>query len=349
MMSTRRKILFLVLILSCAALAGLWNFHGIDLMSIAMTENPSNSLLVTFKEGQICRMNIITGEYVPIFRPHYECYKSLSTSPNDILFAFIEEKRGEFSSKESARQGRYDILPKLYLRIINHKGELVHTIEDAQKYVWSPEGERVAFITYDLKSADYPFGLPTGLWIFDIKTGDKKKIAEKAEKIVWARFDSCVYFSDWDWKKVYKWNPKTDKVGTTDYKDFYFSPDGMYYYYLPHLEVGGPIQLFERNTNKDISHILPEDLGSLSGWVFNRGHFLLFVKADVITETVGEGPVKAVKSREVLNVQNFIFDVEKKKVVKEFNGKISPWVGNGSKIIVEREGKMVFEEVPEGY
>ena len=234
------------------------------------------------------------------------------------------------------------------LIIINLKGQKLQTLaENVKRYSWQPIGDKISFLSFAPKDADYPFRFPAGVWVSDIATGEKKKIAEGAQKIVWARFDSCVYFSDW--KKVYKWNPKTDKVDTTDYKDFYFSPDGMYYYYLPHLEVGGPIQLFERSTNKDISHILPEDLGSLSGWVFNQRHFLLFVKADVITETVGEGPVKVVKSREVRNVQNFIFDVEKRKVVKEFDGKISPWVGNGSKIIVEREGKMVFEEVPEGY
>lgn len=320
----------------------------IGLITIVVPDGLCRSLLVTFKEGQVYRMDPTSRQQAPIFRPYYEWYyeRSLSVSPNDTFFAFIERKRGEFYSQEAARQGRYDVLPKLYLRIIDYKGELIQTIEDAQRYVWSPDGNKVAFITYDLKDADYSFRCPTGVWICNIETGEKNKIAQKAQKITWVQFNNCVYFYDWE-RVVYKWDSKTDKIDTTDYKDTHFSPDGIYYYYLPHPEVGGSIELYEKNTNKNISYVLPQDLGSLYGWVFNQGHFLLFIKKEVITRTEGTGVVKRIVSQEIRNVQNFIFDVEKKKVIKQFDGQISSWIGNGNKIVVDRERKIAFEEIPE--
>lgn len=334
-----RKILFFSKILSFSVLLGFTNILAVG--------NKVVPLLVTFKEGQIYKLEIDKGECVPIYEPQYKWKHNLTVSPNDALLALIEYKEGEYYSSESARQGLYDILPKLYLRILNYNGELIHTIEDVQRYVWSPKGDMVAYITYDIKEADYSYRFPTGVWVTDLNKKEEIKIAEKTKRISWARFDNCVYFSDWrDWKKIYKWNPISYEIDTIEYRDFRFSPDGEYYLFIPPVEVRIETNLYKRSTNEDISNILPKALGSLCGWVFNQGHYLLFQKVDEIVETEGEGMIKVIESRKILNVRNSIFDVETKNIVKEFDGEISKWIGNKSRIIVEREGKIVFEEYP---
>lgn len=354
----------------------LWVYFSliIWLTSIGAPDGFSSSLLVTFKEGQIYKMDPTSGQQAPIFRPNYEWYyeRSLSVSPNDTFFAFIERKRGEFYTQEAARQGRYDVLPKLYLRIINYKGELTQTIEDAQRYVWSRDGNEVVYITGSYYEGGVGFS-PRGVRILNVLTGEKKEIKDfpiphGPYALHWPKFENAIYIKNLasvagekvyyttskgerkfyfkDGKRVIRYDCQTGQLSITDYKDIHFSPDGNYYIHFPD-EVDLNFKLYRVKTNKDITDYLPNNLGSPSGWVFNYGHFLLFIKKEVITETEGTGKAKRIVSQEIRNVQNFIFDVENKKVIEEFDGQISSWIGNGNKLVVEREGKITFEEIPE--
>ena len=176
-----------------------------------------------------------------------------------------------------------------------------------------------------------------------MNTSESIRFEDKARTISWAIFDSAVYIHGYG--PVVKWDPVSKTPESTVYKDIHFSPDGTYYLHGPEYEHNLPIQLYRTMDGRNVSDILPANLGTLSGWVFNSGHFLLYTKVDAIVETAGEGPVKAVKSRKVRSAMNFVYDPEQRKVVKEFEGVMSSWVGDGSRIIVEKDDKVLFEDI----
>jgi hypothetical protein len=295
---------------------------------------------------------------------------TLSVSPNDSLCAFIEVEPGVFASEESTRQGRYDKAPIPRLRIVDRTGRLCHTIEGVLRYAWSPTGDHIAYITYDMRDADYPYKHPTGLWVFNLSAGEAKKILNEASELYWAVHDQHLYINCWNMPTALRWNPSTGTLDTTEYNDIYFSPDGKYYLRLWKDE-SMPMQLFTTATNLMASAIrvynilLPADsvipenptgLGGLPlgengyppyGWIFGRGHFLLFTKIDATVETEGEETIKIIKSQTIHSIKHSIYDPEKGKVIKQFEGAISSWVGDGSRLIVERNGKVEFKEKPE--
>jgi hypothetical protein len=68
------------------------------------------------------------------------------------------------------------------------------------------------------------------------------------------------------------------------------------------------------------------------------------------SRTLFKGDIELGISPKILNQRNYIFDVEKRKIVKQFDGKFTiwySWMGNGDQIIVERNGKIEFEGIPE--
>jgi|GEM_PF-2106137 len=329
-------------------------------------QSQNQNLVVTLVEGNwVVRLNIETGEEEKLYHSDKWWTHSISVSPNSRYIAFIEETKPECN-----RDGVYVVAPQRNLVILDGSGKVVNRLDDkdVKKYVWSPDAEKIAFVSFKPCDCDYKYKCPSGAWVFDLNTLELTNIRDRATEINWTVFDSAVYLYD---GAVVIRNPVTQKIEATEYKDIYFSPDGKYYLKLWKDE-GRPIQLYETSTNGRLFDIkvyqrllpsgetaesFPKDIGDLwsshdlrfpHGWVFNSGHFLLFTKSDVITETKGEGPVKVVKSRKVRSVKNFIYDPEQKEVVKEFEGAISSWVGDGSRIIVERDGKFVvltYEDV----
>ncbi len=326
------------------------------------TITTDESCMARLEKGNwITKLNISTRQPQKIYKSDKYWVHSLTVSPDNKYIAFIEETQPKYT-----RNG-YEVAPHYSLAVINTEGKLISRVEqDVKKYVWNPQGDKIAFLTFAPKDPDYEFKYPTGVWIFDISTLKKKKIAEKGIEINWANFDKNIYFLDR--KKVFRWNPNTEQLDSTKFQDIYFSPDGKYYLRLWKDE-GKPIQLFETSSNKEIFTIkaykkllpagdttesFPKNIGDLwsshdldtpHSWVFNQGHYLLFTKAEVIIETKGEGPVKAIKSREVKDIRNFIYDPEQRRVIKEFEGSISSWIGDGSRIILEHKGEIIFEEI----
>jgi hypothetical protein len=63
-------------------------------------------------------------------------------------------------------------------------------------------------------------------------------------------------------------------------------------------------------------------------------------------ETEGSGPVKVIVSKTIHSLTNSVYDVEQGKVVKQFEGHVWKWVGSGNEVVVERDGKVVLEEMP---
>ncbi len=328
-----------------------------------------NSLFVSRQDSLIYKLE--SGIPQPIYKiAEVFQLSSLSSSPNDKYLAFINFKDGLYLSEETGRQGKYDILPEVNLRIINRSGDTIHSLPDCLRYVWSPDGNSVAIITYNVQYPEEHEKLTTGLWIYNINTGEKIKAADKANELFWAAHDLCLYFIDYYKGRttVFKWDPRTGKTEQTDYKDIYFSPDGEYYLSLNKVE-HEPVQLYKTSSNAKLLAIevrerllppgvtsvtFPDNLGVLAGgsylsnlrpWVPDNGHRLLFIKEDVETELAGTGPVKRIVSRTVKSVENYIFDVEKKEVVRQFSGKTTEWISNGKVLALERDGKLVFERL----
>lgn len=327
-------------------------------------QTPVSSILVKTVEGNwIVRLNMATGEEERIYHSNKGRAHTIAVSPDNRYISFIEE-----TELERTRDGAYVVTPRRDLVLLDGTGKVIARIEDkdVRRYVWNPSGDKIAFLSFQPCDSDYEFRCPTGAWVFDLNTSELVKIKERATEINWAVFDSAVYL--YDNSEVVKWHPEAKTPVITDHKDILFSPDGKYYLRLWKDE-GKPIQLYETNSNEELFAIkvyegllppgisavpFPADIGELwsshdleapYGWVFNSGHLLLFTKVDAIVETAGEGPVKAVKSIEVRSVKNFVYDPEQRKVVKEFEGAISSWIGDGSRIIVEKDDKVLFEDI----
>lgn len=328
-------------------------------------KSPASAIVVRLVEGNwVVRLNIETGEEQKLYHSNKWWTHSISVSPTNRYIAFIEE-----TQPECTRDGVYAVAPKRSLVILDGSGNVVSRVDDKDitKYVWSPDGEKIAFLSFKPCDCDYQYKCPTGAWVFDIHTSEVRKIADKAQAINWAIFDRAIYL--YHRGEVERWSPVYGKREITQYRDIFFSADGQYYLSLWKNE-DRPIQIYETSTNKrlfdikvherflpagEVAKSIPKDLGELwsshdaeypYGWVLNSGHLLLFIKTDVTTETEGEGPVKVVKSRKVRSVRNFIYDPEQRKVVKEFEGAVSSWIGDGSQIIVEKEDKIMLEGIP---
>ena len=312
--------------------------------SAVARQDDENPLLVFFSLGKLYKLDITTGEETLIFEQRYTAQQFLTVAPNNTLVAFSEIKPGIYHTAEARHQGRYDVWAEAYIRVISPDGRLLHTLEDGIKYTWSPDGNKIAYVTFDLNDADYTYRSPTGLWIYDLATGERKKIAAYARSLKWAEFDHNLYFTQRS--AVLRYNPDSGVIDATAYLGMGFSPDGEYLFRRTN-DGDYQFRLYETGSNRDISERLPTKLGPPIKWISGQGHFLLFTKAEVITKTRGPGLVKVVISRKVIKARHFLFDVETGRVIKGFDGLPSKWVGNGQAIAVERGGKVVLEGLPD--
>jgi len=264
---------------------------------------------------------------------------SVTVSPHGDYAAFIEEAGPRYTDTGSAAH------PKIALVVLDEDGRIVARANtDVKMYDWSPDGRRLALVTFAPCDPDYEFKCPTGAWIFDIEQSDITKITDTAYAIRWAEHDSLVYIKSSD--GVLSYNPVARTMSKTAYLDIDFSPDGEYYLSHPGFERDSVIQLYETGTNKNVAGLLPQDTGNIVGWAFNVGHFLHFVNVVEELETAGTGPIKVIKGRKVKTAVNTIYEPGGRLVVMTFEGTISPWCGDGSTLIIERDGKLVLVEIP---
>lgn len=320
-------------------------------------KNSSKPLLVSFRNEQVYRMDIATNEETPIFKPRYKWHQVLTVSPNDTLFAFIEKKPGEFHSEESSRQGRYDVWPEAFIRVVSRNGSLLHTLEDGMRYTWSPDGNKIAFITFDIKDADLTYRYPTGLWIFDTMSGEKKKVAASARRIKWAEFDNNLYFTQYS-AAVLRYNTERAMVESTVYRGIDFSPDGKYYF-VPYDPVAErKRQIYNTDTNEILlnehqlqftQYVTQGAIIKIVDWIKKSNSYLL------VRATMYEGPpaVKVSDKFSLLqadkgnSIINFIYDVETRQVIKEFERPPSKWIASDKVIVIERDKKIILEKIPD--
>ncbi len=352
---------------TAGAVAGETHFAGAE-----AAEEETNSLFVSRRDSIIYKLE--KGGPTPLFYVQHKFrLQSLSVSPNDDYFAFIDIKAGEFRTAEAEREGKYEVPPQVRLRIIDSGGGLLYSLPDAQRYMWSPDGNQIAYITCDLTYADYQDRRPTGLYVFDVSSGETKDVDALPTELYWAEHDNKLYFTNpyTISRSVLRWNPETNEIEKTPCKDIYFSPDGEYYLSLNKVEYK-PVQLYDATSNEElfvievrglvsppgvIAEAFPKDIGALAGssyleslkpWVPSSEHLLHFIKEDVEKELAGTGPVKRIVSRVVKAAEHYLFDVEKREVVRQFTGKPTEWISNGKVLVLERDGKLVLEQLSVG-
>lgn len=303
------------LIVACAIVLFIGLVFSLLLAVSKNIPSQNKNLIVKLdKENWIVTVNTDTGEIKRIYHSDKYWTHTLTVSPNNKYIAFIEETKPEYK-----RDG-YEVAPQYCLVIIDDSGKLISRIErDVKKYVWSPDGEKIAFLTFRPCDPDYAYKCPSGAWVFDINTSETIKIRDRASQVNWAIFDSAVYL--FDYRTVIRWNPRSKELDSTGYKGIYFSPDGKYYLALssedyPHLYVS--------STNQEITNRVKTRFGYLPrGWMSDQKHHMLAVKVDyepTPEDTISSGRPRAMVKgeRKIIQKTFFIYDVEKDQVIKEW-------------------------------
>jgi WD40 repeat protein len=264
-------------------------------------------------------VNKITGDKRFIYQSPKAYVDWISVSPNREFIAGIEP--------EDSTKNR--------LLIIDPKGNITHLIiDDVRKYDWSPDGEKIAYITGTYYEGGVGF-MTTGVWIFNLrdhsKTQIKKDFPHQTVKttggelfegggfqINWTEHDSNIYIQDFGHVGgVYRYNTKISKSEKVDYKGIDFSPDGKYYARsIPELDY----QVYLAETNEPVTERLSarfKDLRFLPTWVPDEKHYLQIVKVDFIVEPVIPGR----QGGKILGVRQkkyTIYDIETDQIIKEW-------------------------------
>jgi len=312
-----------------------------SLRALTFEENPfSKHVIVKVADNTaVIRLNAADGQSHQIYNSAKYWIHDISVSPDDRYIAFIEETKPVYSRDD------YEVPPEICLVIIAPDGKLAQNIPaDVKCYDWSPDGKKIAYLTFDPCDPDYAYKCPTGAWIADLESSNRSKIFEGARDISWATHDDNIYLHRRE--KVWVFNVRTQTVSEVDIGDIQFSPDGKYYLDPPDMGSNPRTLLFLTDFNQEMTNRLPPNLGSLGGWIFNDGHFLLYTDVRKDIETEGNGPIKAIRKRTVTRAVNFIYDPSEERVVDTVHGVISDWIGNGDFIIIEQNGLLRIIDNP---
>lgn len=283
----------------------------------------------------------------------------LHESKEDIYFHDLQvSPTGKFVSAIQTRRGvtppgahDFSVLPRNSLILMTPEGKQPRKLdEDVRKFSWSPDGEKIAYITGTYYEGGVGFKT-TGVWIFDLKDQSKKQIKKDfphpsvrgfeggGYEIKWAKHDTNVYIRDFDYLDgIYRYNTRTGKSEKVDSKGINFSPDGKYY-------IEG-VHLYLTSTNEDITPKLKQRFGQewsriALDWVFNEGHCLHLVKQKARQEEDGRWVYPT--------VHNVIYDVEKDEILKEVTLPVSRWTGSPDKLVFEKDGKIIVETYEDMY
>ena len=218
------------------------------------------------------------------------------------------------------------------LRVMTIQAQEVKNINYVREYVWSPDGNKIAYITGD--SYDGGLGFKTtGTWIYDLTTDETKKIYDAGLAVFWAAFDNNLYIWYPDQPEVRRYNVGTDTLESTSYKDIYFSPDGQYYY-SPGRE-GTEVDFYLTQTNASIkagSAILSNlKVAFPLAWSPNSKS-LLIPRTEVDPATNSNVDVM------------LIYNVETDSAKETFE-KVIGWGDTSEEVIVYSNGQMVKKNV----
>jgi len=244
--------------------------------------------------------NKATSEKKIIYQTPKSYVDQISISPNREFIAAIE-------TDEKAKNN---------LVVIKANGELVKAInQDVRKYCWSPEGNKIAFITGGYSEDGKGF-LSDGVYVFDIASSQLKQIAPRAYYINWVAFDSSIYY--YESKNVFRYDPVAAETEETPYRGVNFSPDGQYYTTSSPEQ---PYQVYSTKTNQAVTDRLFatfKDSTIRPSWVPDQKHQLLVVRTDYELAPSDSGEQKVKKILGIKQARYAIYDIEEDEIIKEW-------------------------------
>ena len=335
-------------------------------------------------ERALYKLNYNSGIIKSIYQSTKDHISKLLISPDGNYISLIETKKGTFKKQGSGYI--YDIPPKNRLIILNSDGNIVRVInDDVRKYTWCPDENKIAYITGTYKEGGFGF-TPSGIYILNISTGKKFKIQNIAypHRLHWLKTnkENSIYVKTMNVdpkKRILRYNLNKKRVEITYVKSIHFSPDGKYYAVFSgetndicdkNSTLPLCVNIYQTKTNQLISKFFNnEELGTPTGWVYDHGHFFMFTKQeyDRYEKSIIRGGktytgtfIKGVKKSE-----NFIYNVETKKLVQKFDGKVTnpkkwgEWIGSIDFIVVEKldqsnqkigkENEIIIKKLPAEY
>jgi WD40 repeat protein len=255
---------------------------------------------------------------------------SFSISPCETVIAVLVTERGVVPPGAHD----YSTPPKNSLIFISPEGKQIAKLdEDVRKYAWSPDGDKISYITGTYYEGGVGFKT-TGVYFFDLKDRSKKQINKDFPHptmkdyegggygINWAVHDSNIYIQEFEYLGGnYRYNTKTGKTEKVPYKGIHFSPDGKYYLALSSMEYP---RVYMSSTNEEITERVKSRLGDVPwNWIEDQEHHMLAVKVDFepsALDSIGPGKPKAMKKveRKIRQKTYFVYDVEKDQMIKEW-------------------------------
>lgn len=337
-------------------------------------------------ERALYKLNYNSGIIKSIYQSTKDHISKLLISPDGNYISLIETKKGTFKKQGSGYI--YDIPPKNRLIILNSDGNIVRVInDDVRKYAWCPDENKIAYVTGTYYEGGIGF-MPTGIYILNLLTNKKNKIenVNYPRELHWLKtdYENALYIkalSQKPEKHILRYNIRKKRLEITRVKGIHFSPDGKYYIMYPYETIDDGLcdhppqqgttcfRVYFTKTNQVISEFSEKSLGNPVGWVYGQGHFLMFIKQEYNYYekkfTRGNKSYTHKLRKGIKKSENFIYDVETKKLVQQFDGKVTnpkkwgEWIGSRDIIVVEKldqsnqkigkENEIIIKKLPAEY
>jgi Tol biopolymer transport system component len=268
-------------------------------------------------------------EKIKEFYSHEKLIRFLSLSPGKDLIAFVEYE---------------DYYHPVSMKILTKDAKSIHEInKKVQHYSWSPSGDKIVFMSGETLLENYVPYKSEGVSIFDINSSKSTKVIESGWGILncnsWKKHDKKIYF--WDGKKIARYNTITKQVEIPDMESAFLSPDGRYYHYWIDSEdpiawdppYWSPFRIYDTKLDLDLNF-------SIISFISERNPSNIIWTNDC-KKIIFTGN----KERNSSERHNFIYDIEKIKLLKEFSGKICGINYKRTSLVVYRNNKFVIEKI----
>jgi hypothetical protein len=295
--------------------------YPIENLRMAIDKNDKFELL-----NKIFQVDLKKNELKEIFKTDHDI-TSYKLSKNGIIAIGSLKLNAEGSIIEEK------------LNIINKEGVVIKKINNVINRIrygyfsWSPDGDKIVYVTgKSMTERRYPFE-PQGVFIYDINKDTILKISEKGTDVKWAKHDKKIYiqnnFIEDSAADVSVYDPNENKLVKSDKKGIIFTDDGKYYIAKKvdgfDEEAVTEYSIYDNASNKPIYHfnedekyLLVESYGNY--WFIKSTHNLLIA-----------GSMKYI-----------VFDVDKKKIIANRNKSLIGFNADMTKgIVYEGGGKFV--------
>jgi hypothetical protein len=304
----------------------------------------------------IVRGDLATRRRAVLYRTDRALVYDLAVSPDNRFTAALESTDGVVVD------GEYTEPPNNRLVILDARGRVVRRVEaDAQHYRFSPDGQKVAYLT----GTHYEGGVgfqPTGVFVLDLASGATERVAaEDVYELDWgaAAENSLLLraLARTPERRVLRYDLRARRLSAMPAGAFHLSPDGQAFLKQPHelIEEGScqpgrqkPADcfgVFDRRTGRPLAKPAA-DLGRPVGWAGDQGHLLLLTRQQAASRTEGKsvgrlrfqarlaGPVTQAESR--------LWDPTAAKVVRTIPGAVmtgtrpDSWIAAPTRLLHER-------------